>query len=138
MAVVSQIRSSLIAGDDQPSPRIDTFQTMFLCSCHRTGKPATAACPCPSGPRNCGQSSASVGTTTGAALAGGADGAVSPDLISRSSFSVEGLNSAVSPELSPSCSPSGGAFSSGPGADPLPGSKALEREASAAASEGGD
>ena len=61
VAVVSQIRSPRIAGEDQPFPGISVFHLMFLLSLQVRGSPLSVECPWPGGPRNSGQSSASTG-----------------------------------------------------------------------------
>src|SRR5436190_23668381 len=54
------MRPALSTGDDQPSPEMGVFQATFLVldHCTGTGRLRALECPWPSGPRNCGQSSA--------------------------------------------------------------------------------
>src|SRR5688572_7650556 len=56
MDVVIHTRSLPMTGDDHPRPRSGAFQTMFRVSLQARGAWPAAACPCPFGPRNCGQS----------------------------------------------------------------------------------
>jgi len=58
-AVVNQILSDWITGEDQPSPGMAVFHAIFFDSLQKIGRPFSLECPCPSGPRNSGQSSAS-------------------------------------------------------------------------------
>ena len=53
---MSQILWSRMTGEDQPSPGIFTFHVTWSVSLHSTGGLPSDACPCPSAPRNCGQS----------------------------------------------------------------------------------
>ena len=55
-AVVSHASPPAITGDDQPRPGTGTFQVTFSVSLQVSGTDASGACPCPVGPRNCGQS----------------------------------------------------------------------------------
>jgi len=58
VAVVSQMRSPWITGDDQPFPGMGTFHRTFVVSLQFSGSPCSSDVPCPVGPRNCGQSEA--------------------------------------------------------------------------------
>src|SRR5690348_5387977 len=56
VAVVSQMRSPWITGDDQPRPGIAVFQRTFCVSLQVKGRLCSSDTPWPVGPRNCGQS----------------------------------------------------------------------------------
>jgi hypothetical protein len=58
VAVVSQMRSPRIAGDDQPTPAIGVFHAILSDSLHSNGSPLALEWPSPPGPRNWDQSSA--------------------------------------------------------------------------------
>src|SRR6185503_9638720 len=62
VAVVSQMRSPRIAGEDHPLPGIAIFHLTFFDSLQVRGSPRSSEIPCPVGPRNSGQSSAKFGT----------------------------------------------------------------------------
>src|SRR5439155_12509037 len=57
-AVVRKTRPPASTGDDHPRPGTATFHATFSVALHRTGTPVASEWPCPSGPRNCGQSPA--------------------------------------------------------------------------------
>src|SRR5437773_10814104 len=57
-AVVSQICSPRMIGEERPRPVIRTFHAILLVSLQVTGGSACGAQPLPAGPRNCGQSRA--------------------------------------------------------------------------------
>lgn len=54
-AVVTHTFPPATTGDDQPRPGTFVFHATLLVSLHSMGKPRSAECPCPSGPRNAGQ-----------------------------------------------------------------------------------
>ena len=64
---MSQSRPSATTGDDHPRPGTGVFQVTFSVSLHSSGTTASAAWPCPVGPRNCGQSPARAGAPATAA-----------------------------------------------------------------------
>src|SRR2546427_1776876 len=55
LAVVSQICSPQITGEDQPRSWMAVFHLTFFSSLQVTGKPLAPDFPLPSGPRYCGQ-----------------------------------------------------------------------------------
>src|SRR5688572_12524164 len=57
-AVVSHTRPPATTGDDQPRPGTGVRHATFRPSPHSNGRFFSLECPCPPGPRNCGQSSA--------------------------------------------------------------------------------
>src|SRR5688572_19577615 len=61
-AVVNQIRSSQITGDDHALPWIAVFHFTLFVSLQVSGKPLAPECPSPFGPRNCGHCSAACRT----------------------------------------------------------------------------
>ena len=58
-----QICASRMTGEDQPNPLMGVFQATFSVSLQVIGSPVSMECPCPSGPRNCGQSAAAAEET---------------------------------------------------------------------------
>lgn len=54
--LVIHIWSFNITGDEKPSPGTGIFHLTFFPSSHSMGIFFAFECPCPSGPRNCGQS----------------------------------------------------------------------------------
>src|SRR5688572_29207771 len=55
-------------GLDAPGPGSSDFQAMFSSGLHLSGSPLAALTPCPSGPRNAGQSFAAAATFGAAAF----------------------------------------------------------------------
>ena len=53
-AVVSHTLPFATTGEDQPRPGSGRFPSDVRASPHSSGRPRSAECPCPPGPRNCG------------------------------------------------------------------------------------
>jgi hypothetical protein len=69
VALVSQIRSSATAGDDQPASGIATFQRTLFVSLQYSGSSRAEEDPSPRGPRKRGQPSSAAKTQPPARIA---------------------------------------------------------------------
>ena len=79
-AVVSQMRSPAMDGDDQPRPGTGVFQSTLRDSLHSSGRPVSDAWPWPDGPRNCGHwaADAAVASSNATAMSNGLDKSQAP------------------------------------------------------------